>query len=108
MSQDVQNEKKETFYESDETNIKSQDEEEINRETDGGALDEGQVGNGFMLELLVCSLLLWSFLFLSHFTGYEKIISEVDSILSTKSSVMMITEVEEEIAGICQQLLPQQ
>lgn len=108
MSKEVQNEKIEMLNEQDETNIKSQVNEE--RETDSVLVGkgEGQSDSGFMMEILVCSLILWGFFFLSRFTGYEKIIAKVDSILSTKSNVMMITEMEEEIAGVCQQLLSQQ
>lgn len=110
MIKEVQNEKIGRIEAEDETNIKSLSEEKMMDEKiyDGGiAQIEAQTSSGFVLELFICSLILWSFLFLSHFAGYETIAAKVDSILSTKSSVNMIAEVEEELADVCLQFLSQ-
>ena len=103
MSEDVQNEKvikeAEGLFQSNDLVHK-----EISTENGSMTTDE-QSGSIFIVELLICSLVLWIFVFLMGNSRYGKIIFKTEEILSTKTSVTMISEMEQQVELALRELL---
>lgn len=67
--------------------------------------EEEPLGNGFVIQLLICSLLTWSLLFLTHYEGCEKIIAQIDEMLSSQSHLSIITTIGEKLTEVIQEIL---
>lgn len=61
--------------------------------------------SGFMLEILLCSFLLWSFLFFKSNVQYKSVLFEVDEMLSAKANITMIDKMQEEVSEVMRLLL---
>ena len=103
MSEDVQNEK---VIEAEDVLLGRNDleHEEICTRNENMTTD-GQSGSMFIVELLICSLVLWIFLFLMGSSRYGKIIFKTEEILSTKTSVTMISDIEQQVELTLEKLL---
>lgn len=64
-----------------------------------------QPGGLFTLELLICSMILWSFLFLMSNEGCKGIISQISQILSSDTQFAFLTSIEEELMKVIQEIL---
>lgn len=101
MMIDVQNEE-EHVNNGRQYNIKSVDEkvEELNL----GQSMRRQHDYGFMIEILICSIILWIFLFLLANNDYKDIIFKIDEMLSEKTRISFIIEYEEQVLAFWSRL----
>ena len=103
MSEDVQNEKVIEAVE-DLQDSHALEHTEMRTENESMSTDE-QSGSMFIVELMICSLVLWIFLFMMGSSQYGKIIFKTEEILSTKTSITMISEMEQQVELTLRELL---
>ena len=103
MNEDVQNEK---VIEEADALFGRNDPEHDETSTINESMTTGEKsGSMFIVELFICSLVLWIFLFLMGSSRYDKIIFKTEEILSTKTSVTMISDIEQQVELTLQELL---